>query len=111
MNKIRKMQTAAGGPINYKRWDDAKVTSYTIPFIREKAIKLTNAGRATGAVLSTNLLDSLADNAMRAGVPIKTAIGISTKETTLGNPTDTKSAWNLSSGIRREFNGKYPGTH
>ena len=105
------MQTASGGPINYKRWDDAKITSYTVPFIKEKAIKLTNAGRATGAVLSTNLLDSLADNAMRAGVPVRTAIGISTKETTLGNPTDTKSAWNLSSGIRREFNGKYPGTH
>ena len=109
--QIRRTQTTAGGPINYKRWDDAKITSYTVPFIKEKAIKLTNAGRATGAVLSTNLLDSLADNAMRAGVPVRTAIGISTKETTLGNPTDTKSAWNLSSGIRREFNGKYPGTH
>ena len=108
---IRKMQTASGGPINYKRWDDAKITSYTIPFIKEKAIKLTNAGRATGAVVPTNVLDTLANNAMRAGVPVRTAIAISTKETTLGNPTDTKSAWNLSSGIRREFNGKYPGTH
>jgi hypothetical protein len=87
--------------INWKRWDDAQTTSYTIPFIDNKAITLTNAGRATGARLSTNLLDSLADNAMRAGVPVRTAIGLATKESTLGNPTDDRSAWNLSSGIRK----------
>ena len=96
--------------INYKRWDNAELTSYPVPFIKDKRITLTNAGRATGAVLSTNLLDSLADNAVRGGLDPKTMIGISTKETTLGNPTDDRSAFNLSSGIRQQFNGKYPGT-
>ena len=62
--------------------------NYTIPFIKDKAITLTNAGLATGAVLSTNLLDSIAVNAERAGLPIKTAIGLATKESTLNNPTD-----------------------
>ena len=99
-----------GGKVNWPRWDDAQITSYTIPFIEDKAIKLTDAGRATGAVLSTNLLDSLADNAMRAGIPVRTAIGLATKESTLGNPTDDRSAWNLSSRIRKQFNEVYPGT-
>lgn len=98
------------GKVNWPRWDNAQITSYTIPFIEGKAIKLTNAGRATGAVLSTNLLDSLADNAMRAGIPVRTAIGLATKESTLGNPTDDRSAWNLSSRIRKQFNEVYPGT-
>lgn len=60
---------------------------YNIPFIPEKKITLTNAGLATGAILSTNLLDSIAVNAERAGLPIKTAIGLATKESTLNNPT------------------------
>ena len=109
--QIRKMQTASGGPINYKRWDNAKTTSYTIPFIKEKAIKLTNAGKATGARLSTNLLDSLANNAYQAGLPIRKGLGIAFKESTFGNPTDDESAWNLSSKIREQFNNKYPGTY
>lgn len=98
------------GKIDWKHWDYAELTSYTIPFIQDKAIKLTNAGPATGAVLSTNLLDSIADNAIRAGLPLQQALGIGVKESTLGNPTDTKSAWNMSSGIRRQFNNVYPGT-
>ena len=65
--------------------------SYIIPFIKDKAITLTNAGLATGARLSTNLLDSIADNAERAGLPIETALGIAVKESTLGNPTDDRS--------------------
>ena len=63
--------------------------NYNIPFIPEKKITLTNAGLATGAVLSTNLLDSIAVNAERAGLPIKTAIGLATKESTLNNPTSS----------------------
>ena len=98
------------GKINYSRWDNAELTSYPVPFIDEKRITLINAGRATGAVLSTNLLDSIADNADRAGLPLQTALGLAVKESTLGNPTDDRSAWNLSSGIRRTFNNKYPGT-
>ena len=86
-------------PLRY--WDNVQSTAYNIPFIPEKQVKLTNAGLATGAVLSTNLLDSIADNAYAAGLPIEKALGLAVKESTLGNPTDDRSAWNLSSHIRR----------
>jgi hypothetical protein len=95
--------------INYKKWDNMRSTSYHIPFIREKAIRLTNAGKASGAIISTNALDSIWDNA-DGTLPIRIATGIAVKESTLGNPTDDKTAWNMSSGIRREFNNIYPGT-
>jgi hypothetical protein len=38
--------------------------------VKDKVVKLTDAGLATGAVLSTNLLDSIADNAYRAGLDL-----------------------------------------
>jgi hypothetical protein len=78
--------------------------NYNIPFIPEKKITLTNAGLATGAVLSTNLLDSIAVNAERAGLPIKTAIGLATKESTLNNPTyDMRSRAKISKFDRSEL--------
>lgn len=78
---------------------------YNIPFIPEKKITLTNAGLATGAVLSTNLLDSIAVNAERAGLPIKTAIGLATKESTLNNPTyDIKNRAKISKEDRALLN-------
>ena len=78
--------------------------NYNIPFIPEKKITLTNAGLATGAVLSTNLLDSIAVNAERAGLPIKTAIGLATKESTLNNPTyDINSRAKISKVDRHEL--------
>ena len=46
---------------------------FTIPFIKEKRRTLTNAGLATGAVLSENMLDSIAKYAKIEGLPIKTA--------------------------------------
>lgn len=61
--------------------------SYPIPFIKSKKRTLTNAGLATGAVISENMLDSIAYHAQKVGLPIKTAIGLATKETTLGNGT------------------------
>lgn len=61
--------------------------SYPIPFIKSKKRTLTNAGLATGAVISENMLDSIAYHAQKVGLPIKTAIGLATKETTLGNWT------------------------
>lgn len=82
--------------------DGETVTNYPIPFIPEKAITLTNAGLATGARLSTNLLDSIADNAVRAGLDVKTAIGLATKESTLGNPTDDRSMRTLLSRKHQE---------
>jgi len=86
---------------NYK----SPLKNYNIPFIPEKKITLTNAGLATGAVLSTNLLDSIAVNAERAGLPLKTALGLATKESTLNNPTyDPVSRAKLSRVDRHELN-------
>ena len=86
---------------NYK----SPLVNYNIPFIKDKAITLTNAGLATGAVLSTNLLDSIAVNAERAGLPIKTAIGLATKESTLNNPTyDIKDRAKISKQDRALLN-------
>lgn len=65
--------------------------SYSIPFIKSKKRTLTNAGLATGAVISENMLDSIAKYAKASGLPIKTALGLAVKESTLGNWTDDKS--------------------
>ena len=77
--------------IRYKASKYPVYKNVEIPFIQSKKIKLTNAGLATGAQLSTNLLDSIAKYAELEGLPIKTAIGLATKESTLGNPTIDKS--------------------
>ena len=58
-----------------------------IPFIKSKAITLSNAGRAIGAKLSTNQLDSIAKYANRAGLSIPKAFGLVMKESTFNNPT------------------------
>ena len=65
--------------------------SYPIPFIKSKKRTLTNAGLATGAVISENMLDSIAKYAKTSGLPVKTAIGLAVKESTLGNWTDDKT--------------------
>jgi hypothetical protein len=54
-----------------------------IPFIKEKAITLTNAGRLTGATISTNLIDTIAKYGKEAGVPMSVAFGLPAKESTL----------------------------
>lgn len=69
--------------------------SYRIPFIKDKRITLSNAGLATGAVLSENMLDSIAKYANAANLPVKTALGLVTKESTLGNPTDDSSVYKV----------------
>lgn len=56
-----------------------------IPYIKEKEIKLTNAGKLTGTRLSTNQLDSIAKYASKAGLPIKTALGLVGQESAFGN--------------------------
>lgn len=66
----------------------ARNSKEEIPFIPEKRITLSNAGRLNGAVLSTNMLDSIAKYSERTGLPLKTAIGLAGAETTLGNPTE-----------------------
>lgn len=68
-----------------------KYENFNIPFIEDKRLTLTDAGLATGAIISENLLDSIAKNAVAANLPIKTALGLAVKESTLGNPTDDRS--------------------
>lgn len=70
-------------------------SSYSIPFIESKRRTLTNAGLATGAVISENLLDSIAKHAKAAGLPVKTGLGLAVKESTLGNPTDDRSVYKI----------------
>lgn len=66
-----------------------------IPFQKQNAITIRNGGRASGAVVSPNQLDSIAKYATRAGLSIPTALGLAIKESTLNNATDTKSAAKL----------------
>lgn len=88
---------------NFKR--KYPVTNYIIPYIPEKYVKLTNAGSATGAEFSTNLLDSIAINAKRAGLDLKTALGIANKESTLGNPTtDVENIAKINKSVRIGIN-------
>lgn len=88
---------------NFKR--NYPVTNYSIPYIPEKYVKLTNAGSATGAEFSTNLLDSIDINAKRAGLDLQTALGIANKESTLGNPTmDAENMAKISKSIRSDVN-------
>lgn len=56
-----------------------------IPYIKEKEIKLINAGKLTGTRLSTNQLDSIAKYASKVGLPIKTALGLVGQESAFGN--------------------------
>lgn len=85
---------------------------YKIPFIESKRRVLTNAGLATGAVISENLLDTIAKYANMAGLPVKTALGLATKESTLGNPTDDTSIYKIlnEENVKR-FKEQGTGTH
>lgn len=62
-----------------------------IPYIPKKRIRLTNAGKDTGAVLSTNMLDSIAKYANKVGLPIQSALGLVGQESTFGNGYDRKA--------------------
>ncbi len=62
---------------------------YAIPFIPEKKMtihidKNSPTARNRGAVISENLLDSIAVNAKKAGLPFRDAIGMASQESTLG---------------------------
>lgn len=61
---------------------------YLIPFIEGKKVKLTNAGNASGVVISTNMLDSIAKYGKQVGIPALEAIGLFTQESTLGSHKD-----------------------
>ena len=56
---------------------------YTIPYIPEKEIRLTTGRYNTGKI-STNILDSIYNAAIRTGVPVDIALGLAGRESTLG---------------------------
>lgn len=63
---------------------------YAIPYIPEKRMTVSipegvDDHGVRGATFSSNVLDSIAVNARRAGIPFKTALGIAAKESTLGH--------------------------
>lgn len=62
---------------------DEIANEYSIPYIPEKEIQLTTGRYNTGKI-STNLLDSIYDSAMRTGVPVDIALGLAGRESTLG---------------------------
>lgn len=80
-----------------------KHSELTIPFVESKRRTLSNAGLATGAIISENMLDSIAKYANLEGLPLKTALGIAVKESTLGNPTDDKSVYKLLGEDKAKF--------
>lgn len=98
------------GDLYHKKYG---LREHNIPFQKQNAITLRNAGRASGAVISPNQLDSIAKYANRAGLSIPTAFGMVMKESTFNNPTDTKSAaklFGLKKGTR-EYNKWITGQH
>jgi hypothetical protein len=98
------------GDLYHKKYG---LREHNIPFQKQNAITLRNAGRASGAVISPNQLDSIAKYANRAGLSIPTAFGMVMKESTFNNPTDTKSAaklFGLKKGTR-EYNKWVTGQH
>jgi hypothetical protein len=82
-----------------------------IGYDKNRAFTLTNAGSLTGAHLSEEMIEYIMSEAEKAGIDLQTALGIIGAESTFGNPTDDKSSWKISSGIREQFNNVYPGTH
>lgn len=62
---------------------------YAIPYIIEQEIKIPGVGRTT-----KNMLDSIAVNAVKAGIPLYEAIGLAAEETALGAaPNISTDAW------------------
>lgn len=59
-------------------------TLFSIPFVQDKKIKLTNSEHLNGSVLSENLLDSLYKYSTLTGVPLQDALGLPAQETTFG---------------------------
>ena len=62
---------------------DEEANKYTIPYIKDKEIRLTTDRYNTGRI-STNVLDSIYDSAIRVGLDPKIALGLAGRESTLG---------------------------
>lgn len=70
----------------HQKLNEAKVkeaNKYVIPYLPEKAIRLTTGRYNTGKI-STNMLDSIYDAAQRTGVPFEEAIALAGRESTFG---------------------------
>ena len=84
---------------SWKDWQDKKTKEheykvlqndrkYAIPYIPEKKMTITidNPKKGSkGITLSENVLDSIAVNAKKAGLPFSTALGIAAQESTIGS--------------------------
>ena len=92
---------------SWEQWQDKKTKEheykvlqndrkYAIPYIPSKKMTITldkvkdDKKNNRGATFSENLLDSIAVNAKKAGLPFSTALGIAAQESTIGsNPVRT----------------------
>ena len=90
----------------------------TIPYISEKSITLTNAGKDTGVTLSTNVLDSIAKYAKNAELSLSSALGLAGQESTFGKgynveakeilPSTLVSNWNYGNPYGRADRSENP---
>ena len=89
-----------------------------IPYISEKSITLTNAGKDTGVTLSTNVLDSIAKYAKNAELSLSSALGLAGQESTFGKgynaeakemlPSTLVSNWNYGNPYGRADRSENP---
>ena len=70
-----------------------------IPYLKDKHVKLTKAGKLTGAEFSTNMLDSIAKYSARAGLPLIQGIGLAAQESSLGNATSNGYRSQIERGV------------
>lgn len=85
-----------------------------IPYLKDKRVKLTHPDKNKffkdrGVVISTNMLDSIAKYADKAGLPLKSALGLVGQESTFGNArygkeTDTPAEYLISNWSWEEQN-------
>lgn len=79
--------------------------AWGIPYIPEKKMTLTidkdsPTSRNRGATFSENVLDSIAINAKRAGIPFSTGLGIASTESTIGNNSERTFGESMLSWLR-----------
>lgn len=86
-NRIKYINAIKSGDVNIhqkvldKRNEYAQ--EYSIPYIKDKEIRLTK-GRFNTGKISTNILDSIYNAAKRTNVPLDIALGLAGRESTLG---------------------------
>ena len=81
INAVRSGDTNIHQKVLDKRNEYAQ--EYSIPYIKDKEIRLTK-GRFNTGKISTNILDSIYNAAKRTNVPLDIALGLAGRESTLG---------------------------